>query len=335
MTDQVLAYIRLKTSIVVTLLDGRVHTIDDTHPNWTLINDAINNQDLAAIENLVDVVAAVAQYVTGVAGVEFKENKLYWNGEPVYGYLVDTILSTVAAGNDAEPLVNHLNKLMDNPSATSVSELYEFLERGKLPICPDGDFLAYKYVTQDYLDCYTKTIDNSIGATPSMPRNQVDDVRDNTCSNGLHFCSRDYLPATSQHGGCRVVIVKVNPRDVVSIPPDHNCEKARCCTYEVVGELDTDYTFEDMEQSVYTGTPPKSKAAQTRKATFVEKYVLAKGSMTVRRAAKNLGHQQDTILSNIPDETYVTLKHHRADAKSKWRLVPSASLDGSGHYAVY
>jgi hypothetical protein len=33
------------------------------------------------------------------------------------------------------------------------------------------------------------------------------------------------------------MIVKVNPRDVVSIPSDYNDSKGRTCRYEVVGEL--------------------------------------------------------------------------------------------------
>jgi hypothetical protein len=32
------------------------------------------------------------------------------------------------------------------------------------------------------------------------------------------------------------MIVKINPKDVVSVPSDCNCEKLRTCRYEVVGE---------------------------------------------------------------------------------------------------
>jgi hypothetical protein len=41
-------------------------------------------------------------------------------------------------------------------------------------------------------------------------------------------------------GGARTVIVKVNPRDVVSIPSDYNGAKGRTCRYEVIGELGVD-----------------------------------------------------------------------------------------------
>jgi hypothetical protein len=70
-----------------------------------------------------------------------------------------------------------------------------------------------------------------------MERHEVDDNKDRTCSSGLHFCSKDYL---NSFGGERVVIVKINPRDVVSIPSDYNDTKGRACRYEVVGEIDAD-----------------------------------------------------------------------------------------------
>ena len=33
------------------------------------------------------------------------------------------------------------------------------------------------------------------------------------------------------------MILKINPRDVVSIPTDYNDSKGRCCRYEVIGEV--------------------------------------------------------------------------------------------------
>ena len=41
-------------------------------------------------------------------------------------------------------------------------------------------------------------------------------------------------------GGERTVIVKINPRDVISIPSDYNNSKGRACRYEVIGELGVD-----------------------------------------------------------------------------------------------
>ena len=80
-------------------------------------------------------------------------------------------------------------------------------------------------------------MDNSVGKIVEMERNEVDDDKDRTCSTGLHFCSESYL---NSFGGERTVIVKINPRDVVSIPSDYNDSKGRACRYEVIGELGVD-----------------------------------------------------------------------------------------------
>jgi hypothetical protein len=85
-------------------------------------------------------------------------------------------------------------------------------------------------------------MDNSVGKIVEMERNEVDDNKDRTCSSGLHFCSLGYL---SHFGGERIMIVKINPRDVVSIPSDYNDTKGRACRYEVVGELNKEEAPED------------------------------------------------------------------------------------------
>jgi len=131
-------------------------------------------------------------------------------------------------------MVNFMNNLMQNPSKRAVDELYGFLEKNSLPITPEGCFLAYKKVREDFKDVHSGTMDNSVGRVVSMERNMVDDNRDNTCSTGLHFCSHSYLGSFS---GARTVIVKIDPRDVVSIPSDYNNAKGRACRYEVIGEV--------------------------------------------------------------------------------------------------
>jgi hypothetical protein len=160
-------------------------------------------------------------------------------------------------------MIKFMDNLMLNPSKRAVDELYGFLEKHGNPITPDGKFLAYKKVRSDYKDVHSGTTLNKPaelldgndhvkmsfpmgqkgevtvavvnGVTVvSMPRNEVDDDKDRTCSYGLHFCAKDYL---GHFGGERVVIVKIDPADVVSIPADYNDAKGRACKYEVVGEI--------------------------------------------------------------------------------------------------
>lgn len=154
--------------------------------------------------------------------------------------LTRRMLDHLKQGVDIKPLVPFLENLMQNPSNRTVEHLYAFLEYGKIPLTGDGHFLAYKAVRQDWYDIHSGTFDNSIGSVCEVPRNQVDENPEQTCSHGLHVCSFEYLPHFA-HADGHVVFVKVNPRDVVAIPRDYNNTKMRVCRYEVVGEVDGYY----------------------------------------------------------------------------------------------
>ena len=157
--------------------------------------------------------------------------------------IVPRIIKMAQDGFDCKPLYRFVEKLLQNPSKQSVDELYMFLELNNLPITEDGCFVAYKIVKEDYFDIYTGKMRNQIGDRPFMSRNQVDDRRENTCSQGLHFCSKEYLSAygSSNRDTDRCILVKINPADVVSIPSDYNNAKGRCTGYTVVSEVDGDW----------------------------------------------------------------------------------------------
>jgi hypothetical protein len=184
---------------------------------------------------IVDVEKAVATFSDGL--VEIKNGQVTYEGEVVHGSISKRILEFMSKGLPFQPLVNFLNNLMDNPSMQSQKELYDFLEHEHLPITEDGYFLAYKAVRSDFKDKYRGVFDNSVGQVVKMQRAKVDDDRARGCSDGLHAGALNYVAGYgSVDNGDRIVIVKINPRDVVSVPSDCNCEKLRTCQYEVVGE---------------------------------------------------------------------------------------------------
>jgi hypothetical protein len=153
----------------------------------------------------------------------------------------------VKQGFPFEPMLNFLDNLSQNPSDHAVVELFDFMENKNMPITYDGCFLAYKAVREDYKDIYSGTFDNSIGSVCQVPRHKVDNNRDNGCGHGLHVGAIDYAKSygginiddEDNDGGNRLMICKVNPRDVVSVPSDHKFQKLRCCRYEVVAEFDS------------------------------------------------------------------------------------------------
>jgi hypothetical protein len=132
-----------------------------------------------------------------------------------------------------------LDNLMKNPSRHSIEELYNFLVHRHLPITETGCFLAYKAVRMDYKDWYSNSVDNSIGQEPFMERNEVDDDWRVECSSGYHVGAIEYVDSYSKgfSDPSRIMIVEVNPMDVVSAPSNENFTKCRVCKYRVIGEM--------------------------------------------------------------------------------------------------
>ena len=178
-------------------------------------------------------------------------------------YQESRIINMLQEGFSVEPMVAFMENLMSNPSTRAVNELYGFLEKNQLPITPDGHFLAYKKVRETYMDIHSDTMLNKPqylltayekarlpyterGVTAeivngetvlSMERNRVDDNKDRTCSEGLHFCGMSYLTHFGNSTTNRIVVLKINPADVVSIPSDYNDAKGRTCRYVVLSDL--------------------------------------------------------------------------------------------------
>ena len=226
----------LTDSSLTAILNGTPYTIQNSHENWTAIIDALKN-DASEQEllDLIDTATAVQDWAEG--SVEIINGHVYFNGEVVHGTIVEKILSFIKEGISPTPLIKFLENLMDNPSRRSVSQLYSFLEHGNMPITPDGYFLGYKSIRSDWTDHYSGKFSNKVGDILSMPRNAVCDDANLGCSYGFHVGSLEYA---SNFGGSdrKVVIVKVNPADVVSVPHDCDFQKMRTSRYEVVGVYD-------------------------------------------------------------------------------------------------
>jgi hypothetical protein len=222
----------IQGSNIVVVINNQPHTISKTHITYQKVLDAIKANDWATVQDVIEPKKVVINY--GAGNVEVQGDELFWKGLPMHNALTTRMISMLQEGFPVEPLVLFMENLMSNPSKRAVDELYGFLEKNNLPITPDGHFLAYKKVRENYMDCHSGTFNNSVGMICEMERNQVDDDKDRTCSTGLHFCSQEYL---NHFGGEHTMILKINPRDVVSIPSDYNNSKGRCSRYEVIGEL--------------------------------------------------------------------------------------------------
>ena len=125
---------------------------------------------------------------------------------------------------------------MENPSRRAVNELYAFLEHKAMPLTPDGNFLAYKGVREDYTDWHSGKFSNKVGDVNEMIRNKVCDDANIGCSHGFHAGSLDY--ARGYGNGGHLMVVEIDPRDVVSVPLDCEQQKLRTAKYKVVAHFE-------------------------------------------------------------------------------------------------
>jgi hypothetical protein len=234
----------IKTDESITaVIDGTPFTMSSNHPSFEDALDAIASDDIDLLHSLFDVKESIRNNFkkANASGIEVTDSTILYNGEPVHNYVVDKIFEFMDDSLPFEYLVNFLDKLMANPSRRAVDELYKFLEHKHLPICPDGDFLAYKSVRPDFKDHHSGKFSNHVGAVLEMPRNAVCDDAEIGCSYGFHAGSHEY--ASNFGGGdSKLMIVKISPADVVSVPKDCDCQKLRTARYEVLREFERVYT---------------------------------------------------------------------------------------------
>lgn len=230
-------------------LDGKQYAIGNDHPNFQKILDALAEKNYDAIPTLADIPTSVRKWLGNRDGFTLTDGLIALDGEPFTAEVTDKVLNMIDAGNDADPLYKFLRKVRNNPSRVAQTELLLFCVANNFMIHEDGDILAYKSVRPDYTDIHSGKISNRVGETISLPRHTVDDRRDHTCSTGLHFASHTYATSWHSRPDARLMIMKINPADVVSIPNDYNNQKGRCCKYLVYSEIP--HTTKLPDQEVY------------------------------------------------------------------------------------
>lgn len=223
-------------STISLFLDGQFYSIDDSHPNYQTIRSELgkpaSERDIDIIRDNITVKVFIERLTEGKVVVF--DDSITYDGERIDNYMTRRMLELLAEGFDIAPWARFMDNVFKNPAVFARNELYEWMEKAEMPMTEDGCFLAFKKIRGDYTDCHTGKFDHSPGSILEMPREECDPKRTNHCSTGFHFCSVGYL---SSFGGQRVVVVKINPADVTSIPNDYNFTKGRCCRYEVVAEL--------------------------------------------------------------------------------------------------
>ena len=230
-------------------------------------------------ENAVsDIISANLKNLQKEADFEVKGEDVYLEGEKLPAVLAKKVRDLVDQDLPVTLFKRFWKNLRENPSQTSVNELYDFLAYKELPLTEDGCFLAYKGLLDNFWSISgnknTKVLKgqvdsqgriyNGIGEEIEVLRRDVDDNRAHHCSNGLHVGSHDYATGFSQG---KMVVVKVNPKNVVSVPSDYNCQKCRVSAYTVVSE----YVSEITASAVNSENKPMQSVSVGERNEFLDR----------------------------------------------------------------
>lgn len=210
----------------------------DVSPDGKLVGPEDKLLSLLSLKSIVETYSSGKLSVNST-GVTFR-------GQPMHGIDSSRVLAFLRDGLPFKPIANYMARKMANPSARAIVEMYPFLEHKNMPITPEGKIIAYKGVQDNFYSVRGNTqtvvvqgvtdsaghILNEIGKVIEIERGSCDDDFRNGCSFGLHAGSLAY----AKGWGVRVLLVEIDPADVVSIPEDCNCQKLRCCKYKVLGE---------------------------------------------------------------------------------------------------
>jgi transcriptional regulator with XRE-family HTH domain len=236
--------------VVINMVDAatgmpKFETLQVSHPYFKRVIRALKRKEWTRVPKLLSIAQMIADKSYG--NVEVRKDGLYYKGRSIDNSLTTRILQMIKENRSVGHMLKFMDNLYQNPEEFAIHELYDWLNGCKLPITDRGTFMAYKRVTREYKDCRTQSIDNSVGQIVFMKREDVCKDRTQTCEQGLHFCSIAYLP---EYPGERIMMVEINPKDVVSIPDDYNFTKGRTWMYEVVQEVPEDQVSTLLDRGV-------------------------------------------------------------------------------------
>ncbi|MCV7286145.1 hypothetical protein H7J87_12480 [Mycolicibacterium wolinskyi] len=233
-----------------------------------------HGEDFATVRDLVDrfrtgVKQAAVEAVAVVDGdTDQTEAEPYriTHGDPVEEVMLAAAIRLTNSDADLAPLGAFLRRLERNPSQASRSQLFGWLKAGGFTLTTEGLIVGYKSVRGDGRSAHAgrepvtvQSQDGSIetvfgrvpypvGATVWMPRDLVNEDRDSGCSVGLHVGTFGYAEDFSE----QMLVVLVDPADVVSVPTDSRAQKMRVCRLYVAARHDGEQISETVIDHIRT-----------------------------------------------------------------------------------
>lgn len=272
------------------VIDGQPYTITAANNNFKKALDAFKQNDWSNFIAALSPAQLIATW--GVGKITVSNGQIFYKSAQINGSIVEKILSMIDEDINIEYLLRFLNKLYKNPSVESINEAWDFLNASGFVIDKNGDILAYRSVRNDFKDHHSGKFDNSPGQVCQMKRSEVDADRNRTCSRGLHAGAWRYSSTFGHSSSSKLVLIKINPKHIVSVPTDYSGGKMRVCQFTVLSE--------------YTSKEPL-KQSDVLNSTLVEEdedddddVLIPDVTASVRPTQKAVAVQYDSLGRPIP-----------------------------------
>lgn len=244
---------------VVFIAQGQQFSVPSNDKNFVAIVEAVERGDASEATKLAEQTQRLKAESGGKA--EIKDGRVFYEGRAVHNSIQERIEELHKRNFSYKRLLRFLEKVMLNRSPRAQQEIFPFLQNKGIPIDEDGNIIAYKVVTckpnGELWDKHTgNSYRNNPGDEPFMERENTDDWGID-CGEGFHVGNLAYSgpngsyfdPNTTD----RIVLVQVNPKDIVSVPGESSSwSKFRCNTYKVLslynGPLDDQIYGEEKKQ---------------------------------------------------------------------------------------
>lgn len=230
-------------NVLTVLVGGLPKTVTKEHTNFEKIKDELRKPECdedrlsTLISGKIPALPPAPVQNEDDNGVVINNGVVYYKGDQVPACIGDKLISLVNTGLPDEGMRKFIGRLYNNPSYNSRNQLISFIDKNGLTIDSDGYIVAYKAVTVDYKDKWTGKIDNNVGNTIKMDRAKVCDDPNQGCAPGLHCGGLSYVSWYGQDND-RMIIILVDPENVVSVPKESSCRKMRVCEYKVIGNYE-------------------------------------------------------------------------------------------------
>jgi hypothetical protein len=246
-------YIRSNTDgvqFITVFINGTPHVAStETHSNFSEIVETIESGFAEIEEKVMNLISSKGKVDAFLNTVNrYSDQKLNLRLEDGVlsdkdGNLQDELVESLKLSPTAAAHFYRKFSAITRPNVKA--RLKNFLAKHAFHITEEGNILAYKGVKSNFysvntgdafcngIRCSNESIPNLPGDKLMMTPSMVD-LSDSACGAGLHAGSYEYAKDWSKG---KIVLVEIDPRDIITVPTDCDMQKLRTFGYKVIKEV--------------------------------------------------------------------------------------------------